>query len=394
MKQIKKILSCLLFFCVSLFYAQNKGYSINIDRLYLADESKSNNSDDSKIKINFSSLDNGNYFVFNRLLYGNKTGKVLAYFKAFNTVVIRSQHKLSYLTFKEAFPKGGFYKTTTSKSLFGQQATLYAFDNDVLDIKLWVAPGARTGTGFEGYLNAMGLLQNLPKGNTIIAVSILGIELDMSNFKEDTYSNVKSNLSDVLVGFKEPKDSLLSCVDEKKQREKPFVANGEKIDLLFNYKISSKISLKDSKGKMVFETNTLVYSNKDNSVSLQIFDEPNSEGISFIYSNKKLGQIIEGTHNNDKLFMGNGKLIDFQDCYSLKEKINAKKSNITQLIAGDEYEFKLHLIEKNDVDFPDFTNQIISNGFVSKRITLTKDLEMQEYTSEIELGTYKFKLEK
>ncbi|HLO72754.1 MAG TPA: hypothetical protein VK164_02355 [Flavobacterium sp.] len=391
---MKKILSCFLFFCVSLFYSQNKGYSINVDHLYLADESKSNNNDDKKIKIKFTSLDNGNYFVFNRLLQGNKTGKVLAYFKTFNTVVIRSQNKLSYLTFKEAFPKGGFYKTTISKTMFGQQATLYAFDNDALDIKLWVAPGVRTGAGFEGYLNDMGLLQNLPKNNTIIAVSILGIELDLANFKEDTYSNVKSNLSDVLVSFKEPKDSVSSCVEEKKQREKPFVANGEKIDLLFNYKISSKISMKDSKGEMIFETNTLIYSNKDNSVSLQIFDEPNPNGISFIYTNKKLGQKIEGTHNNDKLFMEKGKLIDFQNCYILKEKINAKKSNSTQLISGDEHEFKLYLIEKNDVDFPDFTNQILSNGFISKRITLTKELEMQEYISEIEIGTYKFNLEK
>jgi hypothetical protein len=391
---MKNIYSIFLLLSVSFFYSQTKEYKVSFDRLYLADESKSNNTNDSKIKLKFTSLDNGNYFVFNRLLYGNKTGKVLAYFKNYNTVVIRSQNKLSYLTFKEAFPKGGFYKTNISKPIFGQQAILYAFDNDVLDIKLWVAPGTRTDTGFEGYLNEMGLLQNLPKNNTIIAVSILGIELDMSNFKEETYKKFKSDLNDILVSFKEPKDSILTCLEENKQKEKPFSTNGEKIALSFDYKITSKISLEDSKGKILYDTNTLVYANKDNSVSLQIFDEPNSEGISFIYTNKKLGQMIEGTHNNDQLFMEKGKLIDFNNCFIMNEKIISKKSNITQSITGFEHEFKLFLMEKNNVDFPDFTNQITSNGFISKRITLSKDLEKQEYTSEIEFGTFKFNLEK
>lgn len=391
---MKNIYSIFLLLSVSFLYSQTKEYKVSFERLYLADESKTSNTNDSKIKLKFSSLDNGNYFVFNRLLYGNKTGKVLAYFKKYNTVVIRSHYKLSYLTFKEAFPKGGFYKTSISKSIFGKQAILYAFDNDVLDIKLWVAPGSRTGTGFEGYLNEMGLLQNLPKNNTIIAVSILGIELDMDNFKEETYKNFKSDLNDILVSFKEPKDSILSCLDKNNQKEKPFNSNGEKITLSFDYKITSKISLEDSKGKILYDTNTLVYANKDNSISLQFFDEPNSDGISFVYTNKKLGQIIEGTHNNDQLFMEKGKLVDSQNCFILNEKINSKKSNVTEFIAGYEHEFKLFLIEKNDVDFPNFTNQITSNGFISKRITLNKELEKQEYISEIELGTYKFNLEK
>ena len=92
--------------------------------------------------------------------------------------------------------------------------------------------------------------------------------------------------------------------------------------------------------------------------------------------------------------MENGKLIDSQNCFILNEKINSKKSNITEFIAGFEHEFKLFLIEKNNVDFPNFTNQITSNGFISKRITLNKELEKQEYISEIESGTYKFNLEK
>lgn len=391
---MKKILSFLLYFCFSLFYAQNKGYSLNVDRLYLADESKSNNNHDSKIKLKFTSLDNGNYFVFNRLLYGNKTGKVLAYFKNFNTVVIRSQNKLSYLTFKEAFPKGGFYKTNITKPIFGQHALLYAFDNDVIDIKLWVAPGNPTNTGFEGYLNEMGLLENLPKNSTIVAVSILGIELDMTNFKEDLYNSVKSNLEDVLISFKEPKEALLECINKNHQNEETLIANGEKIDLQFDYKITSKIYQKDSKGKVLYDTNTVVYANKDNSISLQLFDQPNSEGISFVYSNKNLNQEIEGSYNENQLFMMRGKLFDSQSCLILSEKLVSKKSNITQFMAGYEHEFGLFLIEKNVVDYPNFQNQTISKGFMSKRIYLNKDLEIQEYVSEIESGIFKFNLVK
>lgn len=391
---MKKKHSFLLFLCFSIFYAQNKGYSIKVDRLYLADESKSDNNHDSKIKLKFTSLDNGNYFVFNRLLYGNKTGKVLAYFKNFNTVVIRSQNKLSYFTFKEAFPKGGFYKTNITKPIFGQHAFLYAFDNDVIDIKLWVAPGNPTNTGFEGYLNEMGLLENLPKNNTIVAVSILGIELDMTNFKEDLYNSVKSNLEDVLISFKEPKDALLECINKNHQNEETLIANGEKIDLQFDYKITSKISKKDSKGKVLYDTNAVVYANKDNSISLQLFDQPNSEGISFVYNNKNLNQEIEGSYNENQLFMMRGKLFDSQSCLILSEKLVSKKSNITQFIAGYEHEFGLFLIEKNVVDYPNFQNQTISKGFMSKRIYLNKDLEIQEYVSEIESGIFKFNLVK
>ena len=39
-----------------------------------------------------------------------KQEKVLAYFKPFNAVVIRSQDHLTHLTFKEAFPKEDFTK--------------------------------------------------------------------------------------------------------------------------------------------------------------------------------------------------------------------------------------------------------------------------------------------
>ena len=384
-----------LFFGLFLFFsgfisAQNKIYTVSTKHLFLADESKISNTADSKIKLKFSSLDNGNYFVFNRLLYGNKTGKVLAYFKPFNAVVVRSQNKLSYFTFKEAFPKGGFYKTNTSKLMFGQQANLYSFDNDVIDVKLWVVPGVQSKSGFEGYLNEMGLLQNLPKNSTIIAVTILGVEFDISDFKVDEEKNYKSNLNDILVSFKEPKDSLMTCLRETKANEKALDISENKIALSFEYKITSKISAQDSKGKSIYETDILIYANKDNSITLQILDKSNT----FVYTNRKLGQIIEGTYENGKLTMTKGISFDTKDCLRLNEKVIGKSLKTTKLIAGYDHEFGLFLLEKNSVDFPEFQNQITSNGFLSKRVYLNKDLEKQEYTSEIELGTFKFNLEK
>lgn len=391
MKNVFLITFCLT---LSLGYSQNKEYSVSFDHLYLADESKANNAEDSKIKLKFSSLDNGNYFVFNRLLYGNKTGKVLAYFKPYNTVVIRSQHKLSYLTFKEAFPKGGFYKTTKSKLIFGQPANLYDFDNDVLDIQLWVAPGNSTNNGFEDYLKAMGLLQNIPKGNTIIAVSILGVEFDISDFKEEKDKNFKRHLDDILVSFKEPKDSLLSCLEKNRQKQESLYATGEHIKLSFNYKINSSISLKNSKGNVIYADSTVVYANKENTITLEMISKPNKDGTTFIYTDSVLGQVIEGTHQGTQLFMKSGSTFEAQNCLKLKERIVAKQANVAQMIAGYEHEFGLFLIEKNTTDFPDFQNQTTSNGFLTKRIYLNKDLEKQEYASEIESGTFNFNLEK
>ena len=48
--------------------------------IFLVDEIKSSNDDNRKIKLKFTSLDNGKYFVFNRLLHGNKTGKSIGLF--------------------------------------------------------------------------------------------------------------------------------------------------------------------------------------------------------------------------------------------------------------------------------------------------------------------------
>jgi hypothetical protein len=391
---MKNFLVFFLYLTVTFGYSQNKEYSVSFDHLFLADESKSSNTADRKIKLKFSSLDNGNYFVFNRLLFGNKTGKVLAYLKPYNTVVIRSQNKLSYLTFKEAFPKGGFYKTTKSKMIFGQQANLYDFDNDVLDIQLWVAPGNSNNNGFEEYLKAMGLLQNIPKDYTIIAVSILGVEFDISNFKEEKDKNFKRHLDDILVSFKESKDSLLACLKTNREKEKPFNPSGEKSSLSFVYKINSTISLTDSKGKVIYTDSTIVYANKENTLTLEVISQPNSDGISFIYTNRILGQVIEGTHQGNELFMKRGKTIEAQDCLHLKEKTVVKKGNVAQMIAGYDHEFGLFLIEKNTVDFPDFQNQTTSNGFLSKRVYINDDLEKQEYVSEIQSGTFNFNLEK
>uniref|UniRef100_UPI0040475244 hypothetical protein n=1 Tax=Flavobacterium sp. TaxID=239 RepID=UPI0040475244 len=127
---------------------------------------------------------------------------------------------------------------------------------------------------------------------------------------------------------------------------------------------------------------------------MQIFEQPNTDGISFIYINKNLNQEIEGSYNENQLYMERGRRVDSQNCLFLKEKLLSKKSNVSQFMAGYEHEFGLFLIEKNTIDYPNFQNQTTSNGFISKRIYLNKDIEIQEYNSEVELGVYKFNLEK
>ena len=92
--------------------------------------------------------------------------------------------------------------------------------------------------------------------------------------------------------------------------------------------------------------------------------------------------------------MERGKLVSSQNCIFLKEKLLSKKSNVSQFIAGYEHEFGLFLTEKNTIDYPNFKNITTSNGMILKRTFLNKELEIQEYSSEIEKGTYKFNLQK
>lgn len=392
---MKRILHIFILFCTCFLSAQNQIFKAKVDRLlYYADEKKLANTDENKIKIKFSSLDNGNCFVFNRLLDGNKTGKVLSYFKEYGVVVVRSQNKLDYFTFNEAFPKGGFYKTNTTKNIFGKEATLYNFDNDVMNIQLWIVSGNSEKTEFEAYLNNMGLLQNIPTNSSISVVNIMGIEFDASDFKVENEGNYRSNLNDILVTFEETKDSLTTCYNANQPKKILLSEIEKKIKLNFDYKINYKVKVSDYSNETKQEIDFSIYSDKDGTIDLQIFDEPIDDGINFRYTNTLLNQQIVGSYEGSKFKILGVETLNRNACFNLKEKIVSKENGIINSFIGFEHEFGLLLLEENVGDYPNYKNRYFSNGLITKRTYLDKNLDKQEYTCTVENGAFTFTLEK
>lgn len=391
---MKRTLCLFLFLCTCFLSAQNQIFKIKSERIFLADEKKLTNTNDSKIKIKFSSLDNGNCFVFNRLLDGNKTGKVLSYFKEYDVVVVRSQNKLSYFTFKEAFPKGGFYKTNTSKNIFGKEATLYNFDNDALNIQLWIVNGNSEKSEFEDYLKNMGLLQNVPTNSSILAVSIMSVEFDVSDFKATYENNYKSNLNDILVSFKEVKDSLNACRKEHQPEEISLSEIENKIKFSLDCKINYNIKISNYSSDTDKEFNRIMYSNNEGTIDLELFDEPDSEGITFRYTNTLLNQEILGSHEGSKFKILKANELNRNECQHLKEKLIRTENGLSTTFYGYEHEFGLLFYEKNVKDYPNFQNTFSSNGLITKKIFLNKYLDKQEYTGTVEKGSFTFTLVK
>lgn len=391
---MKRTLYLFLMFCTCFLSGQNQIFKINPEEIYVADEKKLSNTDESKIKIKFSSLDNGNCFVFNRLLDGNKTGKVLSYFKEYGVVVVRSQNKLSYFTFKEAFPKGGFYKTNTTKNIFGKEATLYDFDNDVLKIQLWVATGTSEKSEFELYLKNMGLLQYIPSNSSVLAVNIMGLEFDTTDFKVDNERSYKSNLNDILVTFRELKDSLNSCMKENQPEAISLSQIDNKIKLSLDCKINYKIKIWNYPRDTDKEFNRIMYSNNEGTIDLELYDEPDSEGVTFIYTNTILNQEIVGRHEGSKFKIFRAKEINRNACQHFKEKLIRTENGLTTTFYGYDHEFGILYYEKNVKDYPNFQNTFSSNGLITKKIFINKYLDKQEYTGTVEKGSFTFTLEK
>ncbi len=391
---MKRILYITVLLCVSFLNAQNQIFKINANEPFYADVKKLINSDDKKIKIKFSSLDNGNCFVFNRLLHGNKTGKVLSYFKKYDVVVVRSEYDLSYYTFKEAFPKGGFYKTDTKKIIFGKEATLYAFDNDVLDIRLWVVSGTSEKHEFEKYLKNMGLLENIPKNSSVIAVNIMGVEFDISDFKSTDEKYYKSNLNDVLVSFKEQIDTIRVCRESIKTEEIPLSQIDSQYKLSLDLKVNYIYKMFNSSNEIKNEFQNATYTNKEGTIDLEFYDEPDAEGFTFRLTNRLLKQEFFGSHDGSKLKILKAKTFNAVKCFKLQEKILSQENGIKKTFIGYNHEFGLVFYEYNVKDFPNYKNPYTSNGLITKMIYLDKDLDKREFTSTIENGNFTFTLVK
>jgi hypothetical protein len=433
-KTPKKKFTILLFlyFFTNSLNCQNLFFKLN-DNIYCKNY-KDYSPRDLGFRISFSSLDNGKYLTINDLIRSNKDAKTMAYIKEFDVYVVKkASGELNYYNFKEAFPKGGFYKDGALKTIFGQKSERYTLDNDVLDFKIWVTKGVQEEHKFVDFLNKFGLLRNLPNNKKIIAFSILGMELDFTNLSEILDNSLTSSMfRDFLDVFNERKDTI--CEDSILLIKDSIYTK----TITFPYKVE-EISVHEEhqyKKKKVF--NATFYSNLDGTLQLYIYSVFNNYNINAMLYDYNLMKVYEC-----ELIDNNVKIITTQQLYNNKcnlrqPKFISKVENYNSYFLGKENEFYLvkyqmdekkytNFTNKYDVsqsefqetlytpiryskgskmeflltkysfyrnDYPIFANWNNKNGFIKNYMILDKDLNQVAVTRTLEKGTFTFNFTK
>lgn len=390
-----KILLLFCFICFSAF-SQNVLFKVDDKDWEVSSKIVMQNSKDKKFKIRFASLDNGNYFVINRLLYGNKIVKAMAYFKEFDVYVIREAFDLKYYTFKEAFPKGGFYRDGALKTIFDQKAERYSLDNDVLDFKIWIADGIQEPSEFITFLSNMGLLRNIPKTKKIIALAIEGLELELNDFKISQESGrIASNLEDFLVTFKEREDALNDCLQAlPKKKDTLFSELDAKFTKSFSYKITSKGTYINRYDKQTLNFTTTIYSSEDGNSQLFLFAEPNEKGINAkLYDYSKM-KVYDCKLANDSLIVVEARELPKNECIETQFKLLSASDDSNFYFIGSQSKFNLIQYELDEKNYPTLTNRNFRNGFIKAYKALDNHLNQQTVTSVLEKGTFTFNFSK
>lgn len=377
-------------------YGQNSVYKIkDIDDYYFSGLVDNNQYEGQKIKIRFASIDSGNYFIINKLLYQNITGKAMAYFKEFDLYVVRSQKDLSYYTFNEAFPKGGFYKDGLTKLYFGQLAERYSLDNDVLDMKLWVVNGQQTNNNLVKEFGAMGILKNIPTGKNIVAMSVRNIEFELNEYVENKEKgSAKSYLEDVLVSFRDKEDGENDCKTKLYTQDTLSVTNYPLLGAKsFKYKISSQTRGYKNHRQEAYNYISNIYRNDDGSEILAIYhDEDSGDFHYFLYDNKN-ELVYELSLVDGKYGIKDVKKLKYDNCdvnFNLK-KLETGKPTKT-FYYGKKGKFEIQQVEIDDKNYPEMKNINFPNGFLVRQVHLGQYLDKNTVEATIEKGSFNFNL--
>lgn len=388
----------LLFFYFISFsaFSQNVIFKVDDKNWEVSSKILLQNDENKKFKIKFSSLDDGKYFVINRLLYGNKTAKVMAYFKEFDVYVVREAFDLKYYTFKEAFPKGGFYKDGALKTIFGQKAERYSLDNDVLDFKIWITDGIQVEDKFVSYLKDMGLLRNIPNNKNIIALSIQGLELELSDLKISTEKGrVASNLEDILVSFKEKEDAISDCLEALPKINDSIILGFEtKISKSFFYKITQNGVYVDRFDKKTQNFTTTSYSSEDGTLQLHLFSKFNENGSNAQFYDYNLKKVYYCKFVDNEVTVLTSQTIKINECDANQLKLLSLSDNSNFYYKGSSSKFNLIKYELDEKNYPKFTNWNFKNGFIKSRHSLDKYLNQETVTRTLEKGTFTFNFSK
>lgn len=386
----------VLYFLTSASFSQNVIFKIEDRDWEVSSKILLQNDENKKFKIKFSSLDNGNYFVINRLLYGNKAAKAMAYFKEFDLYVVREAFDLKYYTFKEAFPKGGFYKDGAFKTIFGQKAERYSLDNDVLDFKIWVTDGVPVEDKFVSYLKDMGLLRNIPNTKKIVALSMQGLELELSDLKTTLdKGKVASNLEDILVSFKEKEDAVRACLDSlPKIKDSSISEFDTKIATTFPYKITQDGVYIDRFDKKTQNFTSTSYSSEDGTLLLYVYPEVNKNGVNAQFFNYNLKKVYDCRLEGSQLTVLQSKTIRMSECDESQPKLLYTSNASSFYYDSSASKFNLVRYELDEKNYPKLTNWNFKNGFIKAYQTLDKYLNQQKVTRTLEKGTFTFQFSK
>lgn len=377
-------------------YSQASVYKIkDIDTYYVSSPLDNNQYEAQKIKIRFASIDNGNYFAINKLMYKNLTGKAMAYFREFDVYVVRSQNDLSYYTFNEAFPKGGFYKDGATKLYFGQPAERYSLDNDVLDIKLWVVNGPQADNNLVKEFKAMGILKNIPAGKNIVAMSIRNVEFELNEYVENTEKGGgKSHLEDILVSFREKDDAENEC--KKKlytQDTLPLNKYPALAARSFKYKVTNHTRGFKSSNKEDYNITSTMYRNDDGLEMLWVYPNTETKDFSYYFYDYKNGLVYDLSLADGKYNIKDVRKLKYNNCdanFNLK-RLETGKAEKT-FYYGKKSKFELQKIEIDDKNYPEMKNIDAPNGFITKQIYLNHYLEKSLLEATMEKGTFNFNL--
>jgi len=349
-------------------YFSSQSYDIRLNNEDITYNTVLDSTKIPNARMHFGVYD-GQLYMLNRIKERDTYGKALLYVKSWDLYIISDRTTVQYQTLKQAFPKNGFYRTGKQKVFFGKNAEEYILEGNLLDIKLWFAPGMSENNPLEKYFSEMNLLGNVPKGNVLVATEIMNLEVDAQNL---TARNSGIYLPDFRPFFESDKN-YEAC---KKNLPEPLTLDLGKLaipkELNFSYKITSNISRKND----VVES--VIYADDFRNYELQI--DRNQSGKSYLidYKNKfALYGFLDGTafrfvkvvplsgnlcNRNRHILLEDSK--DFSKIISIDRDTHNHSLSMSVLnkkgVAGFLYEFQ---------EFP-------AKGFISKAETLDDRLSL------------------
>ncbi len=367
---MKAFASLFFIFYVQQILAQVITYSIDTEKKRYFDEDRYSNKENLGFKIAFTSINNGEFFVFNRLGYDNKTATTMLYCAQYNLYITSNGRKLQYHTFMQAFPKGGFYKTNKTKLFRGKKVESYVLDNPVLKMQLWVADDIGANTNFINELKSLGILKNIPPNKKIVAFNIMGLEFEPDEIvseKKET-RRIKRLLEAFLIKNHAYDKYIQNCQTNTLSNniKVPLTTTTLKTEATQTF-IGQVIDKNDNKILLMDTGSTYV----DTSNSITIYQNRNSESL---YGSARINDVFfNGLMQKDSLYYQNV-VTDFDCDTAFHYQLYKKEGNLYTYLFYNTEQFLIGKIVI-DISYPTLKNKKYANGLVLEQYYINEDFE-------------------